>query len=361
MSASTTPRPASATPASATASRRARPARITMQDVARAAQVSQTTVSFVLNGRAEASIPQETRDRIWQAVTTLGYRPNAMARALRQGTSSLVGFVTDEIATTPFAGQIVRGAQDVAWQHRRILTMVNTDHQGDLEQEALGALLQHQVDAIILAAMAHKEITVPALLDGFPVVLVNAFSAQDDLPAVVPDERRGGFEATAHLLAHGHRRIGVIDNLDNSVAATLRIQGWREALAQAGLVADPALRVKINGWQEAGFDGAMDLLQRPDRPTALFCLNDRAAMGAYEAARELGLRIPEDVSIVGFDNQEVIAAHLRPTLTTMQLPHHEMGRRGMQALLGIDPLPLGRTVLHCPLVERASVARCAAA
>ncbi|WP_338415732.1 LacI family DNA-binding transcriptional regulator [uncultured Sphaerotilus sp.] len=337
-----------------------RPTRVTMQDVARAAQVSQTTVSFVLNDRAEASIPQETRDRIWQAVTTLGYRPNAMARALRQGTSSLIGFVTDEIATTPFAGQIVRGAQDVAWQHRRILMMINTDHQSDLEQEALGALLQHQVDAIILATMAHKEIAVPALLDGFPVVLVNAYSALDDVPAVVPDERRGGFEATAHLLAHGHRRIGVIDNLDDSVAATLRIQGWRDAHVQAGLAADPALLVKIHGWQEAGFEGAMDLLQRPDRPTALFCLNDRAAMGAFEAARALGLRIPEDVSIVGFDNQEVIAAHLRPTLTTMQLPHHEMGRRGMLALLGVEPLPRGRTLLHCPLVARASVGRCAA-
>ncbi|MEY2873742.1 MAG: hypothetical protein RLZZ373_1113 [Pseudomonadota bacterium] len=328
-----------------------------MQDVARAAQVSQTTVSFVLNDRAEASIPQDTRDRVWHAVAALGYRPNAMARALRRGTSSLIGFVTDEIATTPFAGQIVRGAQDVAWQHRRILMLVNTDHQGDLEQEALGTLLQHQVDAIMLAAMAHKPIAVPATLTGFPVVLVNAYSEDDAVPAIVPDERRGGFEATTHLLTHGHRRIGVIDNLDDSVAATLRIQGWRDALAQAGLVADPALLVKINGWQEAGFDGAMALLQRPNRPTALFCLNDRAAMGAFEAARELGLRIPDDVSIIGFDNQEVIAAHLRPTLTTMQLPHHEMGRRGLLALLGTEPLPRGRTLLHCPLVERASVGR----
>jgi LacI family transcriptional regulator len=330
-----------------------------MQDVARAAQVSQTTVSFVLNQRAEASIPQDTRDRIWKAMADLGYRPNAMARALRQGRSGLIGFVTDEIATTPFAGQIVRGAQDVAWQHRRILMMVNTDHQGDLEQEALGALLQHQVDAIVLAAMSHKAITLPPMLAECPVVLVNAYSEDDSVPAVVPDERRGGFEATAHLLAHGHQRIGVVDNLDDSVAARLRIQGWREAMAQAGQPMHPDWLVTINGWQEAGFDGAMALLRRPDRPTALFCLNDRGAMGAFDAARALGLRIPDDLSIIGFDNQEVIAAHLRPTLTTMQLPHQEMGRRGMQALLGIDPLPRGRTRLPCPLVERASVARCA--
>ncbi len=336
--------------------------RVTMLDVAQAARVSQTTVSFVLNDRADASIPKDTRERVWTAVHQLGYRPNAMARALRQGTSSLLGFVSDEIATTPFAGLIVRGAQDVAWQHRRILTLINTDHQSELEQEALGALLQHQVDAIILAAMAHKEIIVPPLLEGFPVVLVNAYSADARISAVVPDEVQGGFDATAHLLAHGHRRIGVIDNLDDSVAAPLRLQGHQQALKDAGLVADPRLIVRVSGWQEAGFDGAMQLLQglhgldAAERPTALFCLNDRAAMGAYAAVQSLGLRVPEDVSIVGFDNQDVIAAHLRPTLTTMQLPHYEMGQWGAQALLSGAPLPGGRTLLRCPLVARHSVA-----
>jgi LacI family transcriptional regulator len=339
------------------APRRTRAPRVTMQDVARAAQVSQTTVSFVLNNRADANIAQETRERIWAEVARLGYRPNAMARALRQGNSSLLGFVTDEIATTPFAGMIVRGAQDVAWQHRRILTMVNTDHQSELEQEALGALLQHQVDAIILAAMAHTEIVVPALLAGFPVVLVNAYSRDEHTSAVVPDEVRGGYDATAHLLAHGHRRIGLIDNLDQSVAAPLRIEGHQQALREAGLGVDPTLTVHITGWQEAGYDGAMQLLQRPDRPSALFCLNDRAAMGAYAAAQALGLRVPDDLSIIGFDNQEVIAAHLRPTLTTMQLPHYEMGHWGAQALLSGEPLPMGRTLLPCPLVARHSVAR----
>jgi LacI family transcriptional regulator len=328
-----------------------------MLDVAREAQVSQTTVSFVLNQRADASIGQEARERIWAAVARLGYRPNAMARALRQGNSSLLGFVTDEIATTPFAGLIVRGAQDVAWQHGRILTLVNTDHQSDLEQEAIGALLQHQVDAIILAAMSHKQIVVPDMLAGFPVVLVNAYSLDDAIPAVVPDEVRGGRDATRHLLAHGHRRIGVIDNLEVSVASPLRIEGYRQALSEAGLEADPARVVHITGWQEAGFEGAMRLLQGPDRPTALFCLNDRAAMGAYSAAAALGLRVPEDLSIMGFDNQEVIAAHLRPTLSTMQLPHYEMGQWGARALLGGQPLQGARTLLPCPLIARQSVAQ----
>jgi LacI family transcriptional regulator len=328
-----------------------------MQDVARAAQVSQTTVSFVLNNRAGANIPAETRERIWAAVAALGYRPNAMARSLRQGTSSLLGFVTDEIATTPFAGLIVRGAQDVAWAHRRILTLVNTDHQSALEQEALGALVQHQVDAIILAAMSHKAITPPPMLAGFPLVLVNAFSPAGGVAAVVPDEVRGGREATEHLLAHGHTRIGLIDNLDTSVAAPLRVHGYEQALRAAGLRPDPSLVTHLNGWQEAGHDGAMQLLRRPDPPTALFCLNDRAAMGALAAAQALGLRVPEDLSLIGFDNQEVIAAHLRPALTTMQLPHYEMGRWGANALLGEAPVEPVCVRLHCPLVARQSVAR----
>lgn len=330
-----------------------------MQDVARAAQVSSTTVSFVLNKGENTQIPPETRERVWAAVAQLGYRPNAMARALRRGTSSLLGFVTDEIATTPFAGMIVRGAQDVAWQHRRILTMVNTDHQGELEQEALGALLQHQVDAIILATMSHQEIVVPAMLQGFPVVLVNAYSQDEQVPAVVPDDERGGREATEHLLVHGHRRVGLIDNLDGAVASVLRTAGYQQALSAAGLAVDPALVVQVSGWQEAGFEGAMQLLQRPDRPTALFCMNDRCAMGAYDAAHALGLRVPQDLSIIGFDNQDVIAGHLRPGLSTMRLPHYEMGQWGAQVLLEGQTLPKGRTLLHCPLVARQSVGQLA--
>ena len=334
----------------------ASPRRVTLQDVADVAPVSKTAVSFVLNDRAGASIPAETRERILAAALQLGYRPNAMARALRQGESSLMGFVTDEIATTPFAGQIFRGAQDAAWQHRRILALVNTDHQGELEQEALSELLQHQIRAVILAAMAHREIVVPTQLTGCPVVLVNAYSLDDKVPAVVPDERRGGYEATVRLLRSGHQRIGVIDNLDESVAAPLRCLGHAQALQQAGLNRDPALTVKRSGWQEAGFEGAMELLQRPRRPTAFFCLNDRGAMGAYMAAQALGLRVPQDVSIIGFDNQEVIAAHLRPTLTTMELPHYEMGRWGAQMLLGDRTLVPGRHLMPCPLIERDSIA-----
>lgn len=326
-----------------------------MQDVAEAAQVSQTTVSFVLSGRPDTSIAEPTRQRVLEAAQALGYRPNAMARALRQGTSTLVGLISDEVATTPFAGLIVRGAQDAAWQHRRILALVSTSHRDDLEQEAIDSLLQHQVDTFLIATMFHRRITIPPALRGQAVVLVNCVSDDALVRSVVPDEQAGGRLATTHLLEHGHTRIGIVDTLHPGPAATLRLQGHLEAMADAGLAQAPDRIVHRPGDQEAGEQAARQLLDRPDRPTALFCLNDRAAMGAQAAARSLGLRMPEDLSLIGYDNQEVIAAHLHPALTTMQLPHHELGYQGASALLGATTLPPGCTRLACPLVRRASV------
>lgn len=325
-----------------------------MRDVAREAGVSITTVSLVLNQRAGLNIPAETRERVRDTARRLGYRPNATARALRHGTSNLVGLITDEIATTPFAGQIVRGAQDVATRHGLILTLVNTDRQAALEAEAIQVLLSHQVDAFLLATMSHMAIRVPEILQGRQVALVNAESAEDAVSCVTPDEVRGGFEATAHLLAAGHQRIGLINNLGDALAAPQRQLGYAQAFAQAGLAPDPRWTVNLDGWQEAGFDGALQLLAQTPRPTALFCLNDRAAMGALDAARSLGLSVPENLSIVGFDDQDVIAAHLRPGLDTMRLPHYEMGEYGMEALLGRHGPGISR--LHCPLVRRGSVA-----
>jgi LacI family transcriptional regulator len=181
---------------------------------------------------------------------------------------------------------------------------------------------------------------VRALLADFPVVLVNAFARDGKLQSVVPDEYRGGYEATGIPQARGHRRIGLIDNLDPvSVAPGCA----------------PTFVTRISGWQEAGYEAAMQLLQLPDRPTALFCVNARAGMGALAAAQQLGLEVPRDLSIIGFDNQEIVAAHLRTALTTMPLPHAEMGHCGARMLLGELPWKPGRERLHCPPLMRHSV------
>lgn len=328
----------------------------TMRDVAKAAGVSQTAVSFVLNGRADKEISKDTSERIWAAIRDLGYRPNAVAQSLRLGRSSLLGLVTDEIASTPFAVDIVRGAQDAAWAGGRILTLVNTNRQSQLQSEAVAALVQHQVEGIIFAMMYHQEIVLPPVLGTrLPVTLVNCFSADPSTRSVVPDEELGGYTAVQHLVQHGHQRIGFINNIDAIPATAGRLAGYHRALAEAHIPARTEAVTRQPSSQQGGFDGTLHLIAQTPRPTALFCFNDQMAMGAYAALQTLGLRIPEDVSVVGFDDLQLIAPHLRPALTTMALPHYAMGHWGVDTLFDTQSKP-SKTLLACALVERASVA-----
>jgi len=192
-------------------------------------------------------------------------------------------------------------------------------------------------------------------------VLINCFDAQGTLPSIVPDERGGGRRATERLLAAGHRRIGVI-NLDPDIPAAVgRLEGYREALEQAGIELDPELIVSGHATADGGYEAACELLDRngkEGRPTALFCLNDRMAMGAYDAIKERGLAIPQDIAVIGFDNQELIAAYLRPKLTTVALPFEEMGALGVQTLASLtagQPITAHQQMVDCPLLERYSV------
>jgi LacI family transcriptional regulator len=333
-----------------------------MADVARAANLSPTTVSFVINDVPSANIPAETRQRVWQAVRALGYRPNAAAKSLRTQRTDLIGFVTDEIAITPFAGEVIKGAQEAAWANGKLLVIVNTGVvSGDddtLPAAAVEALLERQVEGIIYGAMFHQRVRPPINLRDAPTVLLDCFTAERDLTSVVPDERGGGRLATQHLIDHGHRRIGLINVNEGIPAAAGRLAGYLAALEANGLPFDPALIHDGDATASGGYYWAHVLLGQPDPPTAIFCGNDRMAMGAYDALRELGLRVPEDVSVVGFDNQEIIAAYLRPALTTVALPHYAMGRWAVEHLLsaqeGAAPV---QHVIACPLVARASVAR----
>ena len=188
-------------------------------------------------------------------------------------------------------------------------------------------------------------------------MLVHCFATNADLPCIVPDEVTGGRRATQRLLDAGHERIGLV-NLDPRIpAGEGRLAGYREARAAAGLDDDESLLTTGEATARRGFDRAMELLSRPDRPTALFCANDRMAMGAYDAIKELGLSIPGDVAVVGFDNQELISNFLRPSLTTVALPFEQMGALGVQTLgaLATGATIEPRQVLVCPLLERSSV------
>lgn len=332
---------------------------VTMWEVARRAGVSQSTVSFVINDTPGVRVTPATRERVWDAVRELGYRRNAMASGLRTGTSAVIGFISDEIATTPFAGQVIGGAQDAAWAERNILLVVNTGSSAEVEREAVALMLEHRVRGIVYSTWFHRPVELPPGIEEVPVMLVNCYKRDGGVPSVVSDELQGGRLATQVLVDHGHRRIGFLNAPESEAPATFqRLEGHRDALASAGIPFDPALLTRVDPEQEGGYAGAMTLLDRADRPTALFCYNDRVAMGAYAAIAQLGLRIPDDVAVIGFDNQEVIAAHLRPRLSTIALPHYEMGHRGLTRLLaGLSGLSEdgGLEKLACPYIERESV------
>ena len=207
----------------------------TMNDVARQAGLSQTTVSLVLNEVTTVSIPDETRQRVWKAVKELDYRPNAAAKMLRTNRTNTIGFITDEIATTPFAGKIIEGAQDLALDNDKILVVVNVGRSPVVEQKAIKMLLERQVEAIIYATMYHREVILPFDTDLLPVVLLDCYTSDRSLPSVVPDEITGGRVATETLLNKGHRRIGFINLPGDLPAPVGRLEGYRKALKQRDL------------------------------------------------------------------------------------------------------------------------------
>lgn len=327
---------------------------VTMREVAEAAGVSIATVSLVVNDKRKARIGNDARERVHQAIRDLGYRPNALAKNLVSGNSRFIGLVADAIATTPFAGQIIHGAQDEAWKHGYVLLVANTDGNEPAEREAIGMMLEHKVLGILYSTWYHRATVVPDALRETEFVLVNCYSPEGDAPAVVPDEVQGGRAATQLLIQSGHRRIAFINTTTTSPAREGRLLGYRQALEGAGLRFDSALVFDAAPDQEGGYD-TVDALLSSDA-TAVFCHNDRVAMGLYDGLRRRGLTIPEDMAVVGFDNQEVISAHLRPPLTTVALPHYELGAKGVRVLLGLDEGRADEVVrIACPPVERASI------
>lgn len=333
--------------------------RVRMADVAARAGVSTATVSMVLNGVNSTRISPQTQQRVREAAEAVGYKPNSVARSLRTQQTRLVGLISDTIATTPFAGRMLAGANDVAREQGHLVILVDTERDAAAERQALHALNGQRVDAVIYACMWHRVVDVP---EGLPddAVLLDCVAAAGGRAAVVPDERAGGMAAVRELVAAGHRRIAFLDAEErfDLVASRLRYEAYLEVLAEAGIEPDPALHVRAEPVAGGGREAARRLLELPvrRRPTAMFCFNDRMAMGAYAAAHHCGLSIPGDLSVVGYDDQQLVAAELDPPLTTVALPHYEMGRWAMEVALGLRQAEVDVPhLMPCPIVRRDSV------
>jgi len=344
----------------------AHPGRTSLAQVAAAAGVSPSTASHALNGTR--AVRAETRERVARAAEQLGYVQNRVARAKRR--TAVVGLVFDGIGSAPFAGRIIRGAQEAARERGALLLVVDSDADPQLEQSHLGSFADRRVDGILFARGTHQQVECPDGVGDIPVVLVNAIPASGwVVPAVAPDEHALAEAATAHLLAAGHRRLAFITATGDTPVTRGRHAGFRSAIEWAGLYDRDAVVERTTPDAAGGRRMGRRLLDQPsgERPTAILCYNDQVAMGVYQAAEAVGLEVPRDCSVVGVDDLEVISAALDPGLTTMALPHLEMGRRGMAALLdriavagaggggAVVDVP-GPVLLAGELVERRSVA-----
>ena len=269
-----------------------------------------------------------------------------------------IGFITDLIATTPFAVRTILGAQDAALAHGKLLLIVNTGSDATFRERAIEMMLERQVDGIIYAAIYHQEVALPANLSEGPAVLVHCFCADRSLPSVVPNELQGGRTATEVLLKKGHRRIGFLNIVDPTPAAVGRLEGYKQALEAYGVPFDEELVRSHPSTGKGGYQGALELLQLREPPTAMFCFSDFKAIGARDALRTRGLSVPDNVAIVGFDNLELLTTpELSFSLSTIELPHYEMGKWAVEFLLEHqgESLPPVQHVIDCPYIERQSV------
>lgn len=326
----------------------------TIREVAEKAGVSPTTVSHVINQTRFVS--PEVRERVQRAMKELGYRPNALARSLRRGETLTLGLILPDSAN-PFFAEVGRAIESAAFAQGYSVILCNTE--GDLEKERLytRVLCDKQVDGMIFVAAGDQAGSLHELLEReLPVVVVDRDLGDVEVNAVLTDNLDGGYRATRHLIEKGHRRIGCITGPSHLTPSAERVTGYRQALREAGLPIDETLILRGDFHPASGRAAARAMLQRNEPPTAIFACNDLMAIGALQAAVELGLRVPEDLAIVGYDDIE-LASFSIPALTTIAQPKVEIGQRAVETLLqhiADRSLPATRTVLPVSLILRQS-------
>jgi LacI family transcriptional regulator/LacI family repressor for deo operon, udp, cdd, tsx, nupC, and nupG len=303
-----------------------------LQDVARIAEVSISTVSRVVN--EPELVNKETRRRVQKAIDQLGFLPNRVARRLRGegGEAKLIGLVLPDIQN-PFFADLARGVEDVAQRHGYLVFLGNTDEDAAKEKLYLDVMRAESVDGIIVPPSSETDEAVADLVRRkLPVVCVDRSLRRGKVDTVVVDNVRGAREAMEHLIGLGHRRIGFIEGLPQLSTSRERLQGYRQALEEHGIAFDPSLVLQGDSRQASGRELTRELLALPERPTALLVGNNLMTLGALEMIHQKGLRIPEDVAILGYDDMPWALA-LNPPLTAVRQPGDEVGRRAMELLL----------------------------
>jgi LacI family transcriptional regulator len=328
--------------------------KITIVDVAAEAGVSFGTVSRVINN--DVHVKQETRERVLKAMQQLGFVANRQARSLAGGKSDSIGVLVPDLGTG-YIGEIIRGIDAELSLTDLDLILYTTHRTASKEANYVANLAKGMVDGLLLVLPRSPADFIGALTQrGFPFVLIDHQGTGHDCPAVGAMNWQGGFNATEYLIKLGHQRIGFITGWKDLGCALDRLDGYRSALRTYHISEEPELIYEGTFFQPDGFAGASTLLDRPHPPTAIFASNDVMAMGVMDAVRNRGLRVPEDVSVIGFDDIPQ-ASLIRPALTTISQPLEKMGRVATQMLLDLLHQPdkkIDRIELPTQLVVRDS-------
>jgi DNA-binding LacI/PurR family transcriptional regulator len=329
--------------------------RPTIKDVAARAGVSRQTVSRVINNKAE--ITDTTRDRVVAAIEELGYRPSAAARSMVMGRTCTLGCISPSLTDYTFAN-IIDSAQAEA---RRLGYFILTGSAPTVEdvEPLLEEMLHRQVDGLVVLnprADERYRYFLPLIEEGMGVLYLNSTPQGERVSSIHCDDQRGGYEATRHLIELGHRSIATIQGPDNEEASDDRLAGYRQAMAEADLSCEPDCLVRGDWSATSGYVAMRQLLGTGRQFTAVFAQNDQMAIGAIRALREAGRRVPDDLSVVGFDDIP-LASYFDPPLTTLQQPMKETGEQAARLLVETiqDPTRAPQQVsLRARLIERAS-------
>lgn len=305
-----------------------------IHDVARAAGVSTKTVSRVLNG--EPNVRLKTKAAVEAAIDALHYVPSHFARAMKLGQSKTIAFLTDSVVTSPESIDIAKGVAEAAAEVGLALFFLASEPgKSPFEGPSFDFIRSAQIDGLIFATHSHREIEVPEYLLERPLVLVNCFEFAGRVSSVVPDDRQGGYLAGKLLLNNGHRHVAFINLPQEVVAAGLRQQGLNLAFEREGLEPPQCVFLRhetAEGYADDLARNVKQIMSAPNPPSALFCGNDKTAFMVFGALQQLGFRVPDDVSLLGYDDFTIIAELLSPGLTTIAIPYLEMGREAITVL-----------------------------
>jgi DNA-binding LacI/PurR family transcriptional regulator len=307
---------------------------VTIKDIAEVAGVSHTTVSRAL--RDHPRISAETIERIQRIANELGYVPNTAAQGLKTNRSRVLGVIVRRIED-PFFSQVLQGIEDVLHEAGYSLFLAASHRDPEREKEIMRALGERRVDGVIVSSTQIQPEHIRQL-DHFdvPLVLINNQAINmPDIHSIYHDDTFGSRQLTQYLLSAGHRRIAFLGNERGGKTNAERIEGYRQALLQANVyVCDDCIVIGPNGQPEGGAVGMRRILQLSPLPTAVACYNDLMAIGAIQAVQQAGLRVPEDISIAGFDDIE-LAAYITPPLTTFHQPKYKLGYEAAQMMLRV--------------------------